>query len=121
MKMYDIIKLEDSEYNGLVIMCSANSPKAYLSLIYSELKEKNVHGKIIIDEILHVGNTNKRFMYFEFNENSLLDDVKIKFVDIKKGNTLRKISCEYLRVNGLVEYSILSSIQKRMINIGIAI
>lgn len=121
MKMYDIIRLEDSEYNGLVIMCNANSPIDYLSLIYTELKEKNVHGKIIIDEILHVGNTNKRFIGFEFNNNLSLDDIKIEFVDIKKDNALRKISCEYLRTNDLLEYSILSSIQKRMIDKGIAI
>lgn len=121
MKMYDVIKLEDSEYNSLVIMCNANSPIDYLSSIYTELKEKNAHGKIIIDEILHVGNTNKRFISFELDSNASLDDIKIDFVDIRKDNIVRKISCDYLRINDLVEYSILSSIQKRMIGKGIAI
>lgn len=121
MKMYDVIKLEDSEYNSLVIMCNANSPIDYLSLIYTELKGKNAHGKILIDEILHVGNTNKRFISFEFDDNVSLDDIKMNFVDVKKDNIIRKISCDYLRTNDLVEYSILSSIQKRMIGKGIVI
>lgn len=119
--MYEIIELENSEYNSLVIMCNANSPINYLSSIYNELKKKNVNGKILVDEILHVGNTCKRFISFEFDNNLSLDDIKMNFVNIKKDNELRKISCDYLRQNDLLEYSILSSIQKRMIGRGITI
>ena len=54
MKMYNIIKLENLDYDSLVIMCNANSPIDYLPLIYNELKKSNIEGKIIIDEILHV-------------------------------------------------------------------
>lgn len=121
MKMYDIIKLDNLEYNSLVIICNANSPVDYLPSIYNELKEKNIEGKILIDEILHVGNTNKRFISFEFDNDISLKDIKMNFVNIKKDNELRKISCEYLRKNDLLEYSILSSIQKRMMRRGIAI
>lgn len=121
MKMYDIIKLENLEYAGLVIMCNANSPIDSLSSIYTELKDKNVEGKILIDEILHVGNTDKRFISFEFRNNQEQIDVEMKFTNIQKDNILRKISCEYLRKNDLVQYSILSSIQKRMICKGISI
>lgn len=121
MKMYDIIKLQNLEYDGLVIMCNANSPIDSLSSIYMELKNQNVEGKILIDEILHVGNTDKRFIGFEFKHNQDQRDIEMKFVNLRKDNILRKISCEYLRENNLVQYSILSSIQKRMIDKGIAI
>lgn len=121
MKMYEIVKLDNSEYSNLVIMCNANSPMDYLSSIYKDLKDKNAEGKIIIDEILHVGNNNKRFISFEFNNKLSLEDIKINFVNIKKDNNLRKVTCEYLRENDLLEYSILSSIQKRMIGKGIGI
>ncbi|MDU1071521.1 type II toxin-antitoxin system RnlB family antitoxin [Clostridium sp.] len=121
MKMYNIIKLENLDYDSLVIMCNANSPIDYLPLIYNELKKINIEGKIIIDEILHVGNTSKRFITFDFNNKLSLEEIKMDFVNVKKDNKLRKISCEYLRKNDLIEYSILSSIQKRMINKGIVI
>lgn len=121
MKMYDIIKLDNLEYNSLIMICNANSPVDYLSSIYKELKERNIQGKILIDEILHVGNTDKRFISFEFNNKLSLNDIKMNFVNINKSNELRKISCEYLRKNHLLDYSILSSIQKRMMQKGIAI
>lgn len=121
MKMYAVIKLENSEYNSLVIMCNANSPIDYLSSIYTELIEQKAEGKILIDEILHVGNTEKRFISFEFNIDQKQENIELKFVKVKKDNILRKISCEYLRKNDLLEYSILSSIQKRIMGKGIAI
>lgn len=121
MKMYDVIKLDNSEYNGLVIMCNANPPANYLLEVWEELREKNIVGKVLIDEILHVGNTNKRFLSFYIDDNLMLEDITPCFEDIKKGNNLRKISCEYLRKNDLIKYSILSSVQKRMMDRGIAI
>lgn len=121
MKMYDIIKLQNSEYASLVIICNAKSPVDYLSSIYSELKEKNISGKIVIDEILHVGNNNKRFISFNFNSTESIEQIELNFVNIKKDNELRKITCDYLRENNLLEYSILTSIQKRMITKGISI
>lgn len=121
MRMYDIIKLENLDYDGLVMICNANSPNDYLPLIYKELKENDIKGKIIIDEILHVGNTGKRFIEFEFNNNLSIEEIKMNFVDVSKDNKLREIACEYLRKNDLINFSILSSIQKRMINKGISI
>lgn len=121
MKMYDIIELNNLEYNTLIIICNANSPVDYLPSIYKELKERNIQGKILIDEILHAGNTGKRFIGFEFNNKLSLKDINMNFVNINKSDKLRKISCEYLRKNDLLEYSILSSIQKRMMRKGIAI
>lgn len=119
--MYEIIDLKNSEYSSLVIIRNEESALNYLKPIYEELMLNNVEGKVIIDEILHVANSEKRFIEFEIYSNSSYEDLKTRFVKIKKDSVIRKISCEYLRNHNLSEYSILSSIQKKMINAGIAI
>lgn len=120
MKNYNIIKLDnDMECVNLVIMCSANSPFDYIEEIKDDLIKYNAKGEIIIDQILHVGNTNKRFISMKYENGDF--EINHNFANISKGSSLRKISCNYLKENKLVEYSILTSIQKRMINKGIAI
>ena len=119
MDKYNIIDLENSDYDILVIMYTANSPMDILSLIYDDLKSRKSTCKILIDEILHVGNTEKRFISLDFNKDEQFSN--IKFVNVNKGDVIRKISCKYLNDNNLIEYSILSSIQKRMMSKGIAL
>lgn len=122
MKKYNIIKLDSClEYNDLIIMCNANSPFDYINEIEEDILKLNDERVILIDQILHVGNTDKRFIKFSYE----LDDTKVnrkcEFVNIPKRSELREISCNYLKENKLVDYSILTSIQKRMINKGITI
>lgn len=122
MKKYSIVRLNnDLEYTNLVIMCNANSPFDYIAMIKEDLMKNNINGKIIIDQILHVGNTNKRFISMVYDKDNLEKDKELEFVNISKGSLIRKISCDYLRENGLIEFSILTSIQKRMLNKGISI
>lgn len=114
MKDYDVIELNSSEeFCFLVIICRSESLYAYLPQIKNDLRGKE--GKIIVDQILHVGNTEKRFLSIDIEQN------KQTVVPVPKSSNVRKISCEYLRKSELVDYSILSSIQKRMIKKGIAI
>lgn len=116
VKEYNIIRLEENlEYSNLVIMCNANSPLDYIQIIKEDLAKIKTNGKVLIDQILHVGNTNKRFISLDYKSN------EIQFVDIPKKELYRKISCDYLRESNLVEYSILTSIQKRMIKKGMKI
>lgn len=119
MKNYIIISLEDkSECTNLVIICDANSPYEYMNLIYNELKEMKVNGKILIDQILHVGNTEKRFISFNYTGS---DTEKLSYEYVSKDSICRKISCKFLKDENLIDSSILSSIQKRMIKKGISI
>ena len=120
MKEYNILKLDSNEeYVNLIIMCNANSPFDYMEMIKDDLIKSNIEGKIIIDQILHVGNTNKRFIGIDYKNGNL--EINHDFVNISKGSLLRKVSCDYLKENKLIDYSILTSIQKRMIIKGIAI
>ena len=68
---YKIVPLENEQtYSYLVIMCTSHSPYDYISDIYQKLDASKA-GFILIDQILHVGNTEKRFISFQFNGNEL--------------------------------------------------
>lgn len=117
-KAYKIIPLENQEYAYLIILCNANSPYDYINDILKELDGKSSE-KVLIDQMLHVGNNEKRFITFKCDDqNSVLEK---RFVRIKKDSPLRRTSCEFFRGNEIIENSILSSIQKRMIKKGIVI
>lgn len=115
---YKIVRLsEEQAYVSLVILCNSNSPYDYINDISKKLDNYN-RGTVVIDQILHVGNTEKRFIAFNFDGNKLKDG---NFVYIKKNSQIRKMTCDFLKENGLTNGSILSSIQVRMIEKGITI
>ena len=115
---YKIIPLEDEQiYTYLIIICTSHSPYDYIDDISKKL-DTTKSGTILIDQILHVGNTEKRFMAFQFNGNEIKNG---DFVNIKKDSKLRKLTCDFLNDTGLVDSSILTSIQSRMIKKGIVI
>lgn len=115
---YKIVLLENEQtYSYLVIMCTSHSPYDYISDISKKLDASKA-GSILIDQILHVGNTEKRFMSFQFNGNELKNS---DFVNIKKDSELRKLTCDFLNDTGLVDSPTLTSIQSRMIKKGIVI
>lgn len=115
---YKIVPLENEQtYSYLVIMCTSHSPYDYISDISKKLDTSKT-GSILIDQILHVGNTEKRFMSFQFNGNEIKDG---DFVTVKKDSKIRKLTCDFLNNSGLVNSSTLTSIQSRMIKKGIVI
>ena len=117
-KAYKIVPLENQEYAYLIILCNANSPYDYINDILKELDSKSSE-KVLIDQMLHVGNNEKRFITFKCDgQNSVSEK---QFVRIKKDSPLRRTSCEFFRGNEVIENSILSSVQKRMIKKGIVI
>ena len=115
---YKIVPLEDEQkYIYLVIICNSNSPYDYISDIAKNLDAENT-GIILVDQILHVGNTEKRFMEFQYNGSEIKNG---DFVNIKKDSKIRKLTCDFLNNTGLIDGSILTSIQSRMIKKGIVI
>lgn len=115
---YRIVPLENEPlYSYLVIMCTSHSPYDYINDISQKL-DTSKSGFILIDQILHVGNTEKRFISFQFNGNKLKNS---DFVNIKRDSKIRKLTCDFLNETGLVDSPILTSIQSRMIKKGIAI
>lgn len=109
---YKIVPLEDEQtYAYLIIICTPHSPYDYIGDISKNL-DATKQGTILVDQILHVGNTEKRFMTFQFNGNEINNG---DFVTVKKDNKIRKLTCDFLNDSGLVDSSILTSIQSRMI------
>lgn len=117
---FEVIKLEnDIEYGYLIILNKSNSPYNYICSIAQSLNSCVNKSKVLVDQILHVGNTDKRYMEYSLNGDMLTEG---KFVKIAKNSIYRKISCEYFKEKSeIMEGSILTSIQQRMINKGIAI
>lgn len=72
----------------------------------------------MIDQFLHTGNTQKRFLAFDVIDGKLLNE---NFAYIKKDSKYRKATCDFLRESDLIKGSILTSIQYRMISKGISI
>ncbi len=105
------------EYIYLIILCDSHSPYDYIKDIAHDVLKKG-SGNILIDQLLHVGNTNKRFISFTLHDGELHDGV---IAAIPKGSPYRKTTCEFLKDNSVMDSSILTSIQKRMINKGIVI
>jgi hypothetical protein len=120
MKNYDIINTyKDDKYSCLVIICNANSPHDYISSIRLDLNRSNIKGSVLIDQFLHVGNNESRFLTFKHENNTCDNSLSVAFIE--KGSIYRKVTCDYLLKNGLIDNSILTSIQKRMIRKGIYI
>lgn len=116
---FEIISLNNkTEYNALIVMCTSNSPYDYLSNIADCLSNFSDDTKILVDEMLHVGNTNERYIEFTIKNGELING---KFVKIAKTSEYRVASCGFFKGNNLLEGSIVSSIQYRMIKKGITI
>ncbi len=115
---YKIVPLEGEQtYAYLIIICTPYSPYDYIGDISKNLDAAK-QGTILVDQILHVGNTEKRFMTFQFNGNEINNG---DFVSVKKDSKIRKLTCDFLNDTGLVDTPTLTSIQSRMIKKGIVI
>lgn len=117
---YNIINTIDGKYSALVIVLNSDSPLEYIKDIENSLITNRIYGKILIDQILHVGNSEDRFLELTLDSDGI-DQNSLRVVRINKGSQYRKLSGDNLRGTDILEFSILSSIQKRMINKGISI
>ena len=115
---YKIVPLEGEQtYAYLIIICTPHSPYDYIGDISKNLDAVK-QGTIFVEPLLHVGNTEKRFMTFQFNGNEINNG---DFVSVKKDSKIRKLTCDFLNDTGLVDTPTLTSIQSRMIKKGIVI
>ena len=115
---YKIVPLEGEQtYAYLIIICTPHSPYDYIGDISKNLDAAK-QGTILVDQILHVGNTEKRFMTFQFNGNEINNG---DFVSVKKDSKIRKLTCDFLNDTGLVDTPSLTSIQSKIKKKGIVI
>ena len=114
-KIFPIISNDEETYDctHLVILCRCNSPFEHIDNIRKDLGRVK-HGSILIDQLLHAGNRNCRFL--SVNDKGLMD-----FVHVPKKSFIRRKSQEFLLDSGLINDSTLTSIQQRMMQKGIII
>ena len=122
MKRYDIKKIEYNEYKVIIFSTSYETPLQDINEISKELCSNiQPKAKVIFDLLLNMGNNSERFAEaffdgFEFAKTSF------KYIDVDKKSEIRKLSSTYFKSNSdLLDNSILSSVQKKMLVKGMTI
>lgn len=114
MKDFDIIKL-DMDNKILVLICTSESPFSYIKEIANKLREIHFNGTVIIDELLHSGNNEERFIRCIYKDGEFLNE-SFGFINVPKQSGLRKYICDYLRSDfEYLNLSSLSSVQIKLI------
>lgn len=121
MNTFDIIMVNEQKENILVVMKTSEPPFDFISEIESSLREKHYVGTVIIDELLHSGNTEERFIRGYFDGNKFASG-SFTFVSVDKKSKLREHICFYLLEDKeRLELSILTSRQQKLIERGCVI
>lgn len=112
---FNIVITNDFKYSVIIIDKTSEPPTYLLSKLKDELISNGVSGHILIDSLLYSGNSSERFIEANFLDGNF-DEGSFQFVDIERGNIIRKITSDYLRKNEeLINFSILSTMQKRLV------
>lgn len=122
MENFDIVSINDEEYKCIIFSTSFETPLTYLNDINQFLLNRDLNScKVIFDMLTHMGNNSDRFVEAYFDGKTLNVDT-FKHVQISKKHELRKAACNYFKDNiNILDNSILSSFQKKMLEKGIAI
>lgn len=121
MSGYEIIRLNQSKYECLFVTTSFQDPFKSIHSIESGLKECKVEGYVLFDLLAQIGDNSERFMDAYFN-GECFDISSFQFVDISKKSSFRKMTMDYFHEHlFILEDTILTNLQKKMIANGIAI
>lgn len=116
-----IVKPLEGSYTAIVVTKTSDSPFDFLTSISEVLANQNIEGLVLVDELLHSGNGEERFFEARF-EKRTFDMTSFRFVNIPKNSRLRAVVCDWLRENPeRLEYSDLTSAQRKMITKGLVI
>ncbi|MDD2972505.1 MAG: type II toxin-antitoxin system RnlB family antitoxin [Lachnospiraceae bacterium] len=122
MCQFKIVPLEEQQYDVIIFSESYDSPFSCLEEITEEVKKNNIRdARVLFDALLSIGNTSERFAEASFvGEKFVLDS--FKFVEIKKNNMIRQFCAHFFNENSnILEYSILTPIQKELLRKGATI
>lgn len=118
MENFDIISLNDKDVKILVVMKTCDSPFDYVDELQEQLKAIGFSGIFVIDELLHSGNTEERFISGFFDGNSF-DNSKFVFRNIAPKSNIRDYICDYLKSDmEVLNYSSLTDKQQKLISHG---
>ena len=118
MNNFEMIMISEEKANILVVMKTNEPPFDYLTEIEASLRERHYVGSVMIDELLHSGNTEERFIYGYF-DGKRFDNGRFAFKFVSKKSKLREHVCVYLLQDmESLEYSILTTRQQKLIEHG---
>lgn len=118
MVNFDAIKMENSKFQIIIVMKTSEPPLDFLPEIAHFLKFNDFSGAIVIDQLLHSGNSNERFIgcYFDgkgFQKSSF------QFETLDRRNAIRKYACDLLREDpDYIDLTLLNQFQKNLITKG---
>lgn len=118
MKNYNLLKVDNEKFSMLVVMQTYEAPFQYLDDISDYLKEERYNGYVLIDELLHSGNNEERFIsgYFDGKK---FDLNTFSFERIARQDLIREYSDKILSGDpDIINYSILNNVQKKLLNSG---
>lgn len=121
MSKFNVIELEKSAYDTCVIVQTHESLYELKNELTPLITMLHSNNKILFDTLFHSGNSTDRFIEFEINDGEI-DWETAQVARITKQDSLRSIIAN--RIKGdveLINNSILSSIQKKMIAKGMGI
>lgn len=119
---YHIERLPENQYDAdyLVIINNCNTGQDYIKHIIDDIPKNKEVVTLIFDHLFHNGNNNQRYILTNWNFKkscSLADGINVPKKDI-----IQEISAKYFKKKPeLIENSILTSVQKKMILKGIVI
>ncbi len=121
MEYFDIVNLDDQDIKILVVMKTSDSPFDFVKELQEQLKMMEYSGLFIIDELLHSGNNEERFIRGFFDGYSF-DNSKFRFEKIAKRSVIRSYICNYLKSDlEVLNYSSLTDKQQKLISHGCVI
>ncbi|EGO7832343.1 hypothetical protein FH947_001911 [Enterococcus faecalis] len=116
---FEIVRLKSSEYTYLIILLTHYAPSY---LLVEEVKfPSNFSGKILLDRMLHVGNSSDRYASYKVCDGDIKMDSIQREVFGRK-NDIRVLGNSYYRkYPELIQNSILNTSQKKLLLHGLSI
>ena len=120
--MLHVKQINFDKYSGVVYSCSYDSPVSYLLDIEKQIRELGIgDGYILFDTLLSKGNSSTRFLEAKFEDGKFIK-ASIKNIEVPKNSEIRKAACEIYRESVInLNKSVLTEVQKRIINKGLVL
>lgn len=117
---FDVIELDStSDFSYLLVLKSHTAPSHWLKT--EKIFDLNFSGQIILDRMLHVGNSKDRFIIYSICDGNI-QNYNGKVLELDRKDPLRVLSNSVLRnYPELVSNSILNSSQKKLLLHGLSI
>jgi len=96
MNNFEIIVLNEEKENILIIMKTSEPPFDFLEEMETALEDIHYKGNVVIDELLHSGNNEERFIVGYFDGNRF-ESEGFNFKLVMKKSALREPVCRFLQ------------------------